>query len=118
MIEDELSCLIKKSGDGIKSVVLTDREGVEIWAFNGDSNYQIISTIFSLISEQSSKLSEFQNSNYLINYFNNSKMLIQYNLNPVILNISADSSKIGEFEIIELAKQIGNILSNVKHQFE
>ena len=75
--------------EGLESINISDREGVEIATFSrtpiDKKHAQLISVLFSLTTEQCQKLAEFGDTDFLLTSFPDGQFLFQLNLHPLVV---------------------------------
>jgi hypothetical protein len=114
--------LIRESVKGIDSIVVTDRDGVEVVCSPFDAlldrekrqNTQIISTIFTLTHEQCSKLEEFGQAKYVLSEFGESKVMLQANNPPLVITIDADRRSVSDAQLLDVARLARDEVKNLK----
>ena len=75
---------------GIKSIAVTDRDGVEIYCMTeSPEETQVLSVIFALTHEQVQKLEEFSQTNYLWTEHEDGSSMLQLNASPLHILINA-----------------------------
>ncbi len=75
---------------GIKSIAVTDREGVEIFCTSDvPEATQVLSVIFTLTHEQVQKLEEFGETNYLFTEHEDGSAMLQVNASPLHVLINS-----------------------------
>lgn len=120
MIQDQLN-VVRERFPGAYSIVLSDKDGVEIVSsppsvlsdFEARRNSQIVSTIFYLLDEQSQKLSDFGRTEYLISEYGDQSLLIQAKFSQVIMTCKADRMKMSDMDVIDLVHQTKSLLSDI-----
>jgi hypothetical protein len=113
---------IRNAFGSIDSIIVTDRDGVEIVSSPADTlsesekrqNIQIISTIFTLTHEQCSKLDEFGPAKYVISEFGESKVMLQANTPPTVITIQADRRSVSDAQLVEAARSVSTEVSRLK----
>jgi hypothetical protein len=109
---------------GTRSIVVSDRDGVEILSTpsdalsEGDSRYnsQIVSTIFSLTHEQCEKLDEFKKANFLLSEYGKSVAMIQANSPPLVITVKADRDMVSDGQLMTIVENVQTVFSSVKPQ--
>ena len=115
---------IRSSTPGLESLVITDRDGVEVASSPSESlsekdarhNAQIVSTIFSLTHEQCEKLEEFGRTNYIMSEFGESTVLVQANYPPLVIAIKADRNLSSDARILSILDQVKALFSSIRTQ--
>eukprot|EP00397_Hematodinium_sp_SG-2012_P069262 GEMP01117682.1.p1 GENE.GEMP01117682.1~~GEMP01117682.1.p1 ORF type:complete len:132 (+),score=22.00 GEMP01117682.1:1-396(+) len=109
--------LVCEKTDGLKTIVVTDRDGVEILRaphsiIENSHNEQIMTTIFSLTTEQTSKIRCLGVPTYILTCYNDCSY-IQVNHLPLVITLTLDKdTNIGS--IIDLLPQIKGALDVTK----
>lgn len=103
--------------EGLTSITVTDRDGVVVLkappAADEDPNAeQILTTIFSLTTEQTSKIEELGAANFIMTRYDDC-MCIQCNLHPLVIRIIAEAEANGG-ALIELLPQVKAILGRTR----
>jgi hypothetical protein len=109
---------IRRSSGALKSIIVTDRDGVELVSspldgISDDSsrqNVQIVGTIFSLTHEQCEKLDSFGQTKYIISEFGNGSVLLQANFPPMIISITADHDSVSDGILIRALEGVKDAL--------
>ncbi|EER20070.1 Mitogen-activated protein kinase kinase 1-interacting protein, putative, partial [Perkinsus marinus ATCC 50983] len=111
-IEEFLGNVVE-SVDGIESITIADREGVEILSatsshYDEQSNDdQILTTIFSLTSDQCSKLPEFGACSFVIARYDDGKQLLQATMNtPLVITMMANAEKIDRSGLLSVLDDV------------
>ncbi|KAF4682432.1 hypothetical protein FOZ60_010569 [Perkinsus olseni] len=101
------------SVDGIDSITIADREGVEILSApstkpsnDEQSDEQILTTIFSLTSDQCMKLPEFGACSFVLAGYGDGKQLLQATDNPLVITIMADAQKIDRRNLLSVLDDV------------
>ena len=123
LISERLNQILTANA-GIQSIVVSDRDGVEILSApsnvlnEGDARYnsQIISTIFSLTHEQCEKLDEFKKTNYLLSEYGKSVVMIQANYPPLVITVKADRGKVSDGQLLTVVENVQDAFSSVRSQ--
>eukprot|EP00927_Polykrikos_kofoidii_P054096 TRINITY_DN48577_c0_g1_i1.p1 TRINITY_DN48577_c0_g1~~TRINITY_DN48577_c0_g1_i1.p1 ORF type:complete len:138 (-),score=16.61 TRINITY_DN48577_c0_g1_i1:250-663(-) len=96
-VQTALTDLCKNSA-GLRSITVTDRDGVvvlrapESLPANDDQTAdQILTTIFSLTTEQTTKIPEIGQASFIMSFFDNC-MCLQANYLPLVIRIIADKT--------------------------
>jgi hypothetical protein len=118
--------LIRQECKGVNSILVSDREGVEIISSPSDylsenttrQNAQIVSTIFSLTHEQCEKLDSFGSTKYLISEFGEHDMILQGNFPPMVITIRADKQKTGEAGLVSCLGRIQGLVASLREGVE
>merc|ERR1712083_816321 len=102
-----------KQTEGLKSITVTDPDGVAVLRApetdNIDQNAeQILTTIFSLTTEQTSKIEELGKANFIMTMYDNC-MCLQANHLPLVIRMIADK-KANTGALIELLPQVKALL--------
>ena len=111
---------------GTESIVVSDKDGVEILSTPSNTlsksetrrNSQILSTIFGLLDDQAQKLDEFGRSEYFISEFGDRKLLIQAKLHGLVITVQADRSKVSDLNVAELVGETKLVLSDLCEKLE
>merc|ERR1719471_1964272 len=98
-----------KQTEGLRSIIVTDRDGIVILRAPDvpadDQNAdQILTTIFSLTTEQTSKIQELGQANFIMTMYDNCTCLQANHLPLVIRMIAAKNANAGA--LIELLPQV------------
>merc|ERR1711964_463975 len=95
---------------GLKSVVVSDRDGIVIFRSPNETGNpeteQMLTTIFSLTTDQTSKIPDLGRSNSVMTFWDNS-ILLQANYLPLVITLTAEvDANSGElFEILPPLKE-------------
>ncbi|KAF4658961.1 hypothetical protein FOL47_007768 [Perkinsus chesapeaki] len=115
--------------DGIESVTISDREGVEIISSSStqsnnkitdevESDEQILTTIFSLTSDQCTKLPEFGPCSFVIAGYGDGKQLLQATDSPLVITIMADTHEIDRRNLIGVLEDVKIALKEMRMMFD
>lgn len=115
---------IRKSSTSLKSIIVTDRDGVELVSSPPDSiaddsrkqNLQIVGTIFSLTHEQCEKLDCFGETKYIISEFGDGSSILQANFPPLIVSIAADRNSASDGILIRALDDMKDVLRPICRQ--
>ena len=118
--------IIRQECVGVNSILVSDREGVEMISSPSDylsdnttrQNAQIASTIFSLTHEQCDKLESFGSTRYLISEFGEHDMILQGNFPPMVITIRADKRKTGEANLVCCLGRVEGLVSSLREGVE
>mmetsp|Transcript_120491 Transcript_120491/g.236824 ORF Transcript_120491/g.236824 Transcript_120491/m.236824 type:complete len:134 (+) Transcript_120491:109-510(+) len=103
--------------EGLRSITVTDRDGIVVLrapeSVVDDQNAdQILTTIFSLTTEQTSKIQELGSANFIMTMYDNC-MCLQANDFPLVIRmIAAKTANAGA--LIELLPQVKAVLGPTK----
>merc|ERR1712083_482688 len=102
---------------GLRSITVTDRDGIVVLqapeTSAGDQNAeQILTTIFSLTTEQTSKIQELGQANFIMTMYDNC-MCLQANHLPLVIRMTA-SKTANAGALIELLPQVQAMLGPTK----
>merc|ERR1712217_254600 len=91
-VQTALTQLCKQT-EGLRSITVTDRDGIVVLqapeTAAGDQNAeQILTTIFSLTTEQTSKIQELGQANFIMTMYDNC-MCLQANHLPLVIRMTA-----------------------------
>eukprot|EP00930_Biecheleria_cincta_P002299 TRINITY_DN103314_c0_g1_i1.p1 TRINITY_DN103314_c0_g1~~TRINITY_DN103314_c0_g1_i1.p1 ORF type:complete len:148 (-),score=25.50 TRINITY_DN103314_c0_g1_i1:5-406(-) len=80
--------------DGLRSITVTDRDGILVLrapdsVIDDPTAEQILTTIFSLTTEQTSKIDELGQANFIMTMYDNC-MCLQANHLPLVIRMMAD----------------------------
>ncbi|KAF4656186.1 hypothetical protein FOZ61_007142 [Perkinsus olseni] len=113
------------SVDGIDSITIADREGVEILSApstkpsnDEQSDEQILTTIFSLTSDQCMKLPEFGACSFVLAGYADGKQLLQATDNPLVITIMADAQKIDRRNLLSVLDDVKVSLKELRMLFD
>ncbi|KAF4680275.1 hypothetical protein FOZ60_013769 [Perkinsus olseni] len=113
------------SVDGIESITIADREGVEILSApstkpsnDEQSDEQILTTIFSLTSDQCMKLPEFGACSFVLAGYGDGKQLLQATDNPLVITIMADAQKIDRRNLLSVLDDVKVSLKELRMLFD
>jgi hypothetical protein len=112
------------SSRGVDSIVVSDKDGVEIVSVPSGAlsdeearhNSQIVSTIFTLTHEQCEKLPEFKRTNFILSEYGKGKLLLQANYNPIVITIRADREQISDGALLSMVDHVKDTLSCIVDQ--
>ena len=115
---------LSEAHQGIESIVVSDKDGVEIASAPADAlssgearqSSQILSTIFTLTHEQCDKLPEFKKTNFLMSEFGTSGVLVQANYAPIVITVKADRRKVSDGQLLESVDQVKALFSGIRPQ--
>merc|ERR1712151_1196236 len=115
-VQTALTRLCKQT-EGLKSITVTDRDGIVVLqapeTAAGDQNAeQILTTIFSLTTEQTSKIQELGQANFIMTMYDNCMCLQANHLPLAIRMIAAKTANAGA--LIELLPQVQAMLGPTK----
>lgn len=100
--------------DGLKCIVVSDRDGVAVLRapnsmIDDPHSEQIMTTIFSLTTEQTSKSKELGQANFILTFYD-SCMCLQANHLPLVITLTADADA-NAGALIELLPQLKTALN-------
>eukprot|EP00919_Chromeraceae_sp_WS-2016_P068776 GHVR01162759.1.p1 GENE.GHVR01162759.1~~GHVR01162759.1.p1 ORF type:complete len:131 (+),score=17.85 GHVR01162759.1:41-433(+) len=103
--------------EGLQAILVTDREGVVIVRspthFAQDArSEQMITTIFSICSEQTSKIDRLGDTNYAVSFFSG-LIYLQANELPLVVTLIA-SPEVNTGHLIDLLSPIRSALSDLR----
>merc|ERR1719215_692048 len=106
-----------KHTDGLLSITVTDRDGIVVLrapesVIDDQNSEQILTTIFSLTTEQTSKVEELGQANFIMTMYDTC-MCLQANHLPLVIRMIADKTA-NAGALIELLPQVKAVLGPTK----
>uniref|UniRef100_A0A7S2PRG0 Roadblock/LAMTOR2 domain-containing protein n=1 Tax=Zooxanthella nutricula TaxID=1333877 RepID=A0A7S2PRG0_9DINO len=117
-VQTALTQLCKQNNsNGLRSITVTDRDGIVVLrapesVIDDQNADQILTTIFSLTTEQTSKIQELGQANFIMTMYDNCICLQANHLPLVIRMIAAKGANAGA--LIELLPQVKAVLGPTK----
>merc|ERR1712048_605897 len=103
----------QSNSNGLRSITVTDRDGIVVLrapesVIDDQNADQVLTTIFSLTTEQTSKIQELGQANFIMTMYDNCMCLQANHLPLVIRMIAAKTANAGS--LIELLPQVKAML--------
>jgi len=115
-VQTALTQLCKQT-EGLRSIIVTDRDGVVVLpapedVIDDQNAEQILTTIFSLTTEQTSKIQELGQANFIMTMYDNC-ICLQANHWPLVIRMLANRDA-NAGALIELLPKIKDMLGPTK----
>mmetsp|Transcript_96583 Transcript_96583/g.270368 ORF Transcript_96583/g.270368 Transcript_96583/m.270368 type:complete len:138 (+) Transcript_96583:74-487(+) len=115
-VQTALTTLCKQV-DGLRSIVVTDRDGVVVLrapetVIDDQTADQILTTIFALTTDQTSKIEELGAANFILTTYDNC-ICLQSNAYPLVVRMIASAGS-NAGALIDLLPQIEAVLGPTK----
>ncbi|CAK0876070.1 unnamed protein product, partial [Prorocentrum cordatum] len=103
--------------EGLRSITVTDRDGVVVLrapesVIDDQNSEQILTTIFSLTTEQTSKIQELGQANFIMTMYD-SCMCLQANHLPLVIRMIA-STNANAGALIDMLPHVKSLLESTK----